>query len=54
MTHLLNDDLAVHAIAHAVALDWVQSAASGVERRPLIRIGAETARATSIVTSNLP
>jgi len=46
---LLNHDLAAPAIVHAAALDWVQSPASGVERRPLFRIGAEKARATSIV-----
>jgi anti-sigma factor ChrR (cupin superfamily) len=46
---LLNDDLAAPAIVHAATLDWVQSPAGGVERRPLFRIGAEKARATSIV-----
>ena len=46
---LLNDDLAAPALVHAAALDWVQSPASGVERRPLFRIGEEKARATSIV-----
>jgi len=46
---LLNDDLAAPALVHAAALDWVQSPATGVERRQLFRIGAEKARATSIV-----
>lgn len=45
----LNDDLAVRALVHAEALDWVPSPAPGVERRMLFRIGAEKARATSIV-----
>lgn len=45
----LNDDLGAPVIVRAAALDWVQSPASGIERRPLFRIGAEIARATSIV-----
>jgi len=46
---LLNVDLTVPAIVHTAALDWTRSPASGVERRPLFRIGGERARATSVV-----
>jgi len=46
---LLNDDLAERTLVHAARLDWVSSPSKGVERRMLFRIGAEKARATSIV-----
>ena len=46
---LLNDDFSARALVHAGALAWVPSPAKGVERRMLFRIGAEKARATSIV-----
>lgn len=46
---LLNDDLSTRTLVDAAALDWTPSPAQGVERRMLFRIGAEKARATSIV-----
>lgn len=46
---LLNADFSARTLVHAAALDWAQSPAKGVERRMLFRIGAEKARATSIV-----
>lgn len=46
---LLNDDLSVPAAVHAAKLDWIPSPTPGIERRMLFRIGAEKARATSIV-----
>ncbi|MFC4312420.1 cupin domain-containing protein [Steroidobacter flavus] len=46
---LLNADLAKRTVVHGARLDWVSSPAQGVERRMLFRIGAEKARATSIV-----
>lgn len=46
---LLNHDLSVRTLVHAAALDWVASPMKGVDRRMLFRIGAEKARATSIV-----
>lgn len=45
----LNIDLTQTALVHADQLDWVPSPAAGVDRRMLFRIGAEKARATSIV-----
>lgn len=45
----LNADFAARALVHAGELPWVPSPAPGVERRMLFRIGAEQARATSIV-----
>lgn len=45
----LNDDLSIRTLVHAGALEWLPSPARGVERRMLFRIGAEKARATSIV-----
>lgn len=45
----LNDNLSEPTVAHAAAMDWIPSPAKGVERRMLFRIGAEKARATSIV-----
>lgn len=46
---LLNDDLSARTLVHAGALGWTASPAQGVDRRMLFRIGAEKARATSIV-----
>lgn len=45
----LNADFAQRASVHAARLAWVPSPTQGVERRMLDRIGAEVARATSIV-----
>ena len=46
---LLNDDFSRRAALHGARLDWVASPTPGVDRRMLFRIGAEKARATSIV-----
>lgn len=45
----LNDDLGHRTLVHAASMDWAASPVKGVERRMLFRIGAEKARATSIV-----
>ena len=45
----INDDLTRRVIVEGSTKDWVPSPAPGVERRMLFRIGAEKARATSIV-----
>jgi anti-sigma factor ChrR (cupin superfamily) len=45
----LNDDFDVRASAHGARMQWVASPMPGVERKMLDRIGAELARATSIV-----
>ena len=45
----LNGDFTQRAAVHAAQLDWVPSPVPGIERRMLDRIGAEVARATSIV-----
>lgn len=45
----LNADFSQCAIVHAARLHWMQSPVAGVERRMLDRVGAEIARATSIV-----
>jgi quercetin dioxygenase-like cupin family protein len=45
----LNADFSQRAAIHAASLDWVPSPMAGVHRRMLDRIGAEVARATSIV-----
>ncbi len=45
----LNADLTQPVFVHAARMDWVPSPAAGVDRRMLYRIGAEVARATSIV-----
>ena len=45
----LNADFSRRAVVHAARLPWVASPMAGVERRMLDRIGAEVARATSIV-----
>ena len=46
---LLNEDLSVRTVVHAAGLEWVPSPTSGIDRRMLYRVGAEKARATSIV-----
>jgi anti-sigma factor ChrR (cupin superfamily) len=45
----LNADFAQRAAVHAAQIDWLNSPVAGVGRRMLDRIGAEVARATSIV-----
>src|SRR3954470_23373660 len=45
----LNADFSQRAVVHAAALPWIPSPIAGVDRRMLDRIGAEVARATSIV-----
>jgi anti-sigma factor ChrR (cupin superfamily) len=45
----LNADFSEAAVVHAARMDWSGSPVAGVERRMLDRIGAEVARATSIV-----
>jgi anti-sigma factor ChrR (cupin superfamily) len=45
----LNADFLRRAAVHAAGLPWTPSPVAGVERRMLDRIGAEVARATSIV-----
>jgi anti-sigma factor ChrR (cupin superfamily) len=45
----LNADFSQRAVVHAATLPWVPSPMAGVDRRMLDRIGAEVARATSIV-----
>jgi hypothetical protein len=45
----LNADFSQRAAVHAATLPWIPSPMAGVERRMLDRIGAEVARATSIV-----
>ena len=45
----LNDDFTQRVVAHAANATWVPSPQAGVERRLLDRVGAEVARATSLV-----
>lgn len=45
----LNADTNERAIMHGANLPWLPSPLPGVERRPLYRLGAEQARATSLV-----
>jgi len=45
----INSDFTARAAVHAGQLDWTPSPIPGVDRRMLDRIGAEVARATSIV-----
>jgi hypothetical protein len=45
----LNSDFTERVAVHAAKLPWTASPMAGVERRMLDRIGAEVARATSIV-----
>ncbi len=46
---LVNADFAKRAVVHAMQTPWLPSPMPGVERRMLDRVGAEVARATSIV-----
>ncbi len=45
----INADFNQRAIVHSATMDWVDSPMPGVARRPLDRVGAEVARATTIV-----
>jgi len=45
----INADFDKRVLVHAEQLDWIASPMKGVDRRPLDRVGAEVARATSIV-----
>lgn len=45
----LNADLTQRAIMHGATLPWLASPLAGVDRRPLYRLGAEQARATTLV-----
>lgn len=45
----IHDDLTRPVLVQSAALDWIPSPAAGVERRMLYRVGAEVARATSLV-----
>ena len=45
----INDDLGKPVTVDAGRMDWTASPAAGVDRRMLYRVGAEVARATSIV-----
>ena len=45
----LNSDFGARAAVHAGRLDWTPSPIPGVDRRMLDRVGAEVARATSVV-----
>jgi hypothetical protein len=46
---LINADFSKRALVHAASAPWIASPIPGVERRMLDRVGAEIARATSIV-----
>ena len=45
----INADFSQRVVVHSASMDWVDSPVTGVERRPLDRVGGEVARATSIV-----
>ena len=45
----LNADFSRRVVCHAADAVWVDSPAGGVQRRMLDRVGAEVARATSLV-----
>ena len=45
----INADFDSRVVVHSAQLEWLESPMKGVYRRPLDRIGAEVARATSIV-----
>jgi anti-sigma factor ChrR (cupin superfamily) len=45
----LHDDFAQPVVSHAADANWLPSPLPGVERRMLDRVGAEVARATSLV-----
>ncbi|MDZ3992760.1 cupin domain-containing protein [Pseudomonas sp. Teo4] len=49
MQTLLNADLQAIALMHADEQPWIKSPQAGVERCQLFRVGAEQARATSLV-----
>jgi len=42
-------DFTQRVVVHSEQLNWNPSPMAGVDRRPLDRVGAEVARATSIV-----
>lgn len=45
----INDEFDKRAVVHGADIDWVDSPMAGVSRRSLDRVGAEVARATTIV-----
>ena len=45
----INAEFDKRVVVHSTSLEWVDSPMPGVSRRPLDRVGAEVARATSIV-----
>ena len=45
----LNSDFIRRAVMHGANFDWVASPIAGIDRRMLDRVGAEVARATTIV-----
>jgi len=45
----INDDFSIKAVVNTNELPWIQSPATGVERKFLDRIGNEVARASSLV-----
>lgn len=45
----VNADFSTRVVVHDVDQDWVASPMAGVDRKPLDRVGAEVARATTIV-----
>ena len=45
----INADFDQRVVVHSADLDWIPSPMAGVDRRPLDRVGAEVARASTIV-----
>ena len=45
----INADFTQRVVVHSAQMDWLDSPMAGVSRRPLDRVGAEVARATTIV-----
>ena len=45
----INADFDKRIVVHSARSDWLESPMKGVYRRPLDRVGAEVARATTIV-----
>lgn len=45
----INADFEKRVVVHSADLDWIASPMTGVDRRPLDRVGEEVARATTIV-----
>ena len=45
----INQDMSQRVVLYTAQMDWVGSPASGVQRKMLDRVGAEVARATSVV-----